>query len=100
MAQTSSQETPEAPASERLYTPAADEPQLTFRAVAAGCLLGGVVSAMNIYLGLKTGWSIGGSLIAAILGFSVFAGLGRAGTLCACTLTRLDMSAPAASPLR
>jgi OPT family oligopeptide transporter len=57
---------------ERLYTPEPGERQLTFRAVAAGCLLGGVVSAMNIYFGLRTGWSIGGSLIAAILGYSLF----------------------------
>jgi OPT family oligopeptide transporter len=42
------------------------------RAVVAGCLLGGAVSAMNIYFGLRTGWSIGGSLIAAILGFAIF----------------------------
>ncbi len=57
---------------EPLYTPAPGERQLTFRAVATGCLLGGVVCAMNIYFGLQTGWSIGGSLIAAILGFSFF----------------------------
>ncbi|MEZ4317810.1 MAG: OPT family oligopeptide transporter [Myxococcota bacterium] len=55
-----------------LYTPAPDEAQLTFRAVATGCTLGGIVCAMNIYFGLQTGWSIGGSLIAAILGFSFF----------------------------
>ena len=35
-------------------------------------MLGGVVSAMNIYLGLRTGWSIGGSLVAAILSYSLF----------------------------
>lgn len=55
------------------YTPVAGEAQLSARAVVAGCLLGGMVCAMNIYFGLKTGWSIGGSLIAAILSFSVFA---------------------------
>lgn len=54
------------------YTPAPDELQLTFRAVAAGCVLGAMVCAMNIYFGLKTGWSIGGSLIAAILSFALF----------------------------
>lgn len=58
-----------------LYLPKADERQLTFRAIAAGCLLGGLISAMNIYFGLKTGWSIGGSLIAAILGYSAFAAI-------------------------
>lgn len=55
-----------------LYTPAPGELQLTARAVIAGTLLGAVVSAMNIYFGLKTGWSIGGSLIAAILSYSLF----------------------------
>jgi putative OPT family oligopeptide transporter len=62
------QETPE-----RLYTPRPDEPQLSVRAVAAGCLLGAAVVAMNLYLGLKIGWSEGGSLMAAILGFGFFA---------------------------
>ncbi len=60
---------------ERLYTPAPNERQFTFRAVAAGCAIGGVVSAMNIYFGLRTGWSIGGSLIAAILGYSLFSAI-------------------------
>ena len=54
------------------YTPEPNEFQLTVRAVAIGSLLGGLVCAMNIYFGLKTGWSIGGSLIAAILSFSFF----------------------------
>ncbi|MCP3905420.1 MAG: hypothetical protein GY715_17480 [Planctomycetes bacterium] len=65
---------------ERLYQPEPGELQLTVRAVVVGCLLGGVVAAMNIYFGLRTGWSIGGSLIAAILGFSVFFVLQRAFT--------------------
>lgn len=58
-----------------LYRPAPSERQLTFRAVFVGCFLGAVVAAMNIYFGLQTGWSMGGSLIAAILGYSVFATL-------------------------
>ncbi len=70
---------PSAKTSEKLYTPAPGETQLTVRAVLAGCLIGGVVSAMNIYFGLRTGWSIGGSLIAAILGYSLFAAI-RPGT--------------------
>lgn len=61
--------------SDQLYVPAPDELQLTVRAVAIGCLLGAVVCAMNIYFGLRTGWSIGGSLIAAILSFSLFRSL-------------------------
>lgn len=66
---------------ERLYEPPADEVGFSARAVVVGCILGGVVAAMNIYLGLRIGWSFGGSLIAAILGFSVFASLGRMGVM-------------------
>jgi putative OPT family oligopeptide transporter len=61
---------PEAP--DRLYEPAPGEAQLTLRAVLAGCLIGGVVAAMNTYVGLRIGWAFGGSLIAAILGFAFF----------------------------
>jgi OPT family oligopeptide transporter len=57
---------------DKLYTPQANEAQLTVRAVIAGCLIGGVVAAMNIYFGLRTGWGIGGSIIAAILSYSLF----------------------------
>ena len=66
-------ETP--PDDAQIYFPKEGEAQLTVRAVVVGCLIGGIVSAMNIYLGLRTGWSIGGSLIAAILGYAVFAGI-------------------------
>ncbi len=58
-----------------LYTPVPGETQLTFRAIATGCAIGGLVAAMNIYFGLRTGWSIGASLISAILGYSFFAAL-------------------------
>lgn len=69
------------PAEERLYSPQPAEPQFTLRAVLAGCGLGGVVAAMNIYLGLRIGWSVGGSLIAAILGFALFGALDKLGLL-------------------
>jgi uncharacterized oligopeptide transporter (OPT) family protein len=71
----------EEPDNERLYSPPPGEREFSFRAVLAGCLLGGVVAAMNIYLGLRIGWSFGGSLIAAILGFALFSVLGKAGLL-------------------
>ena len=74
------QQKDQAPA-ERLYTPAEGEQGLTARALIVGILLGSVVSAMNIYLGLRIGWSFGRSLIAAILGFAIFATLGSAGVL-------------------
>lgn len=80
---------------ERLYTPAPGESQFTARAVIAGCLIGGVVSAMNIYFGLRTGWSIGGSLIAAILGYSLFAAIrpGKAYTRLEANITQTSGSA-------
>ncbi len=52
-----------------------EEPQLTFRALAVGCGIGALVTAMNLYFGLRTGWTIGGSLIAAILSYSFFQAL-------------------------
>ncbi len=55
-----------------IYRPARNERQLTVRAVLVGCLLGAAISAMNIRFGLKTGWSIGGSLISAILAYAIF----------------------------
>jgi len=58
---------------EILYAPPENEAQLSVRAVAAGCLIGGIVSGMNIYLGLRIGWSVGGSLMAAILSYAAFA---------------------------
>ena len=62
---------------DRLYFPPLDEPQLTARAVMVGCLVGSVVSCTNIYIGLKIGWSFGASIIAAVLGYAVFAGSSR-----------------------
>ncbi len=57
----------------QLYTPKPGEAQLTPRAIILGCLIGGLVSAMNISFGLKIGWTVGGSLMAAILGYAAFA---------------------------
>ena len=62
---------------ERLYTPLPGEAQLTARAIVAGCLIGSVVSCTNIYIGLKIGWSFGASIITAVLGFALFAVVGR-----------------------
>ncbi|MCP4809222.1 MAG: OPT family oligopeptide transporter [Proteobacteria bacterium] len=66
---------------ERLYEPVAGESGFSLRAVLVGGSLGSVVAAMNIYLGLRIGWSFGGSLIAAILGFAIFTMLTKSGIL-------------------
>jgi uncharacterized oligopeptide transporter (OPT) family protein len=62
-------------ASDQIYQPQPGELQLTVRAIACGCIMGGLLAGMNIYLGLKTGWSEPGSLVAAILGFGLFSAL-------------------------
>ncbi len=53
--------------------------RLTPRAVFTGMLLGGFMSLSNLYVALKTGWSIGVSITAGILGFALFAFLHRVG---------------------
>ncbi|MBX3357682.1 MAG: OPT/YSL family transporter [Phycisphaeraceae bacterium] len=57
-------------------------PQLTIRAAITGFLLGGILSATNLYVGAKTGWTLGVGLTSVILAFSAFKvmssiGLGR-----------------------
>lgn len=47
-------------------------PQLTVRAVVAGCVLGAVLSLSNIYAGLKIGWGFNMSITAMLLAFAWF----------------------------
>lgn len=54
-----------------------EEQQLSVRALVIGCALGAIVSASNIYLGLKTGWTFGASLFGSILGFAILKPLSR-----------------------
>jgi len=49
--------------------PDLSQPQLTVRAVGSGMVLGGVLALCNVYLGLKIGWGMNMSIIAAILAF-------------------------------
>ena len=46
--------------------------QLTVRALATGCLIGGVMSISNLYVGLKIGWGLGVAITAAVLAFAFF----------------------------
>lgn len=41
---------------------------LTFRALAIGVLCGALINASNIYLGLKSGWSVSANLFAVCAG--------------------------------
>ena len=56
-----------------------DMPQLTLRAALTGFLLGGILSATNLYVGAKTGWTLGVGITSVILAFSMFKVLSRLG---------------------
>lgn len=47
-------------------------PQLTLRSAAMGFILGGLLSATNLYIGAKTGWSLGVGITSVILAFAFF----------------------------
>jgi len=53
--------------------------QLTWRAVAMGSALGGVLSLTNLYIGLKAGWGFGVAITACILSYVIFTALHRLG---------------------
>ncbi len=55
----------------------ASEPQLTARAVVVGMVIGGLMSLSNLYVVLKTGWSIGVTITAGILAWALFTALLR-----------------------
>lgn len=52
-------------------------PQLTVRAVLTGCVLGALMAMSNLYVVLKTGWSLGVTITAAVLAFSFWSLVGR-----------------------
>ena len=51
-------------------------PELTWQALLFGALLGVVMTSAFVYVGLKLGFGLGGSTVAAILGFVVLRALG------------------------
>ena len=55
--------------------------ELTVAAVAFGVLIGSVMTAAFSYVALKLGFTLGGSTVAAILGFAVLRGILRQGTI-------------------
>ena len=52
--------------------------QLTLRAALTGMVLGGVLCLSNLYVVLKTGWSLGVTITATIVAFAFFQALERA----------------------
>ncbi|KAG0345693.1 hypothetical protein BG004_003288 [Podila humilis] len=55
-----------------------EEHQFTWRAAIVGSLLGCVVAASNMYVGLKIGWTFGASLWGAIFGFIILKSISKA----------------------
>lgn len=47
-------------------------PQLNLRSAVTGMLLGGILSLTNLYIGIKTGWSLGVGISSVILSFAIF----------------------------
>lgn len=47
-------------------------PQLNLRSALTGMILGGVLSLTNMYIGIKTGWTLGVGISSVILSFSLF----------------------------
>jgi len=59
-----------------------DMPQLTLRSALTGMMLGGILSLTNLYIGAKTGWTLGVGITSVILAFAfykVLSGLGLGG---------------------
>src|SRR5215468_4294641 len=56
-----------------------DMPQLTIRSALTGMGLGAVLSLTNIYIGAKTGWTLGVGITSVILAFAMFKALSQLG---------------------
>src|SRR6516162_8962001 len=46
--------------------------QLTLRSALTGMMLGGILSLTNLYVGAKTGWTLGVGITSVILAFAMF----------------------------
>lgn len=56
-----------------------DMPQLTVRSALTGMILGALLSLTNLYVGAKTGWTLGVGITSVILAFAMFRVLTRIG---------------------
>jgi OPT family oligopeptide transporter len=56
-----------------------DMAQLTLRSALTGFLLGGLLSVTNLYVGAKTGWTLGVGLTSVILAFAIYRTFSRLG---------------------
>jgi OPT family oligopeptide transporter len=56
-----------------------DMAQLTLRSALTGFMLGGLLSVTNLYVGAKTGWTLGVGLTSVILAFAIYRVFSRLG---------------------
>jgi len=56
-----------------------DMPQLTLRSAITGMMLGGVLCLTNLYVGIRTGWTLGVGITSVILSFAMFKALAKVG---------------------
>lgn len=56
-----------------------DMPQLTIRSAVTGMLIGGILSMTNLYVGAKTGWTLGVGITSVIVAFAMYKVLARLG---------------------
>lgn len=56
-----------------------DMPQLTLRSALTGMIIGGILSVTNLYVGIKTGWTLGIGITSVVLSFAFFKVLSRIG---------------------
>jgi len=70
--------------------------EFTFRAVAAGVVLGLVFGAANAYLGLRVGLTVSASIPAAVMAVAFFRVLGRRGTILEANISQTVGSASTA----
>ncbi len=56
-----------------------DMPQLTLRSALSGMLIGGALSLTNLYVGMKTGWTLGVGITSVIIAFAMFKVLASVG---------------------
>jgi uncharacterized oligopeptide transporter (OPT) family protein len=56
-----------------------DMPQLTLRSALTGMILGAILSLTNLYVGAKSGWTLGVGITSVILSFGLWKGLARIG---------------------
>lgn len=52
-------------------------PQLNLRSAITGMLLGGILCLTNLYVGIKTGWTLGVGITSVILSFALFKALSK-----------------------